>query len=292
MTYKNYDRQEAARASEAKRSELHATLQSGAHALLEEIRSGKSERLLALLDFSGRFYRYSANNQLLILLQCLSRGINPQYIASFTIWKSMDYTVRKGEKGIAIYAPRPHRAVDAESGQESTQMFFKVSHVFADSQVEPMHNDVPALPTFFHRLEGSCDAHYDRLAEVVRSDGIRIVEQAYAGAQGFSAKGLIGITPGLDSTSRFLTLIHEYVHELLHAGSTLEKRVKECQAEATSYIVAHHFGVHNPHTSDYLIRWGNDEKTLLEELAVVQQTASTIITAMSSQECVQESDVA
>jgi len=60
----------------------------------------------------------------------------------------------------------------------------------------------------------------------------------------------------------------------------LEKRVKECQAEATSFIVAYHFGVNNPFSSDYLQTWGNDEKTLMEELEVVQKTAAKIIKKM------------
>lgn len=280
MTYKKYDANEAQQKTEEKRSEMHTLLQNGAKALLEEIHAGKSERLLALFSYSSRFYRYSPNNQLLILLQCLTRGISAQYVASFTTWKRMHYQVRKGERGIAIYVPRPYSRVDETSAQEMTRTFFKVSYVFANTQVEPMNEEVSPLPAFFVPLEGECDALYERLAEVVLRDGIQLVEQDYAGAQGFSTKGRIGIKPGLDSTSGFLTLIHEYAHELLHKGTTLEKQVKECQAEATSYIVAHHFGVKNPYSSDYIQMWGNDEKSLLNELEVVQRIAAFIIERM------------
>ncbi len=139
-----------------------------------------------------------------------------------------------------------------------------------------MRPDVPPIPTFFAPLPGDCESLYERLAHVVREDGIALKEEETYG-QGYSAKGRIGIKIGLDSTSRFLTLVHEYVHELLHAHSKLEKKTKECQAEATSYIVAHHFGIHNPYSADYLHTWGNDEKALLDELDTVQKTAAKII---------------
>ena len=51
-------------------------------------------------------------------------------------------------------------------------------------------------------------------------------------------------------------------------------------AEAVSYIVAHHFGVHNPFSSDYLQMWGNDGQSLLVKIETVQRTATTIIERM------------
>lgn len=109
--------------AEARRSELQSTLKTAAKELLEELRAGKSERLQALLTFGAKFYRYSANNQLLIMIQCMLRGINASHVASFTTWKSMNYAVKKGEKGIGIYAPAPYRVKDEESGEEKQHLF-------------------------------------------------------------------------------------------------------------------------------------------------------------------------
>jgi hypothetical protein len=85
---------------------------------------------------------------------------------------------------------------------------------------------------------------------------------------------------GLDRTREFLVLIHEYAHELSHKGVSLDKTVKECLAEAVSCIVAHHLGVHNPFSSDYLQMWSNNETSLLAEIEIVQRTAATIIERM------------
>ena len=271
-------------AAQEKRDELQRTLQEGARELLEELRQGKSTRLQELIKFSAKFYRYSPLNQRLIQMQCRARGIDAEYVASFTDWKARNYNVKKGERGIAIYQPRPYREIDQETGEETEKLYFKIAYVFANTQVVPARPDVPPLPTFFTELQGDCNALYNRLVEVVKADGIRLIEEEKIAGQGYSAKGLIGLKKGLDSTNRFLTLIHEYAHELLHpAGSTLETRVKECQAEATSFIVAYHFGIDNPFSSDYLQTWGNDEKSLIEELAVVQRTAATIIKKMEGE---------
>jgi hypothetical protein len=97
-------------AAQEKRDELQRTLQEGARELLEELRQGKSSRLQELIKFSAKFYRYSPLNQRLIQMQCRARGIDAEYVASFTDWKARNYNVKKGERGIAIYQPRPCRS--------------------------------------------------------------------------------------------------------------------------------------------------------------------------------------
>jgi hypothetical protein len=57
----------------------------------------------------------------------------------------------------------------------------------------------------------------------------------------------------------------------------LPKGVKECHAEAVSFTVAHHFGIHNPFSSDYLQSWGTTPKELLAKLETVKRTAALII---------------
>lgn len=282
MTTKYQPNKEAA---QEKRNELQNSLQAGTKELLAELRQGKSARLLEIIKFSAKFYHYSPTNQRLIQLQCMRRGIDAEYVASFTDWKARNYSVKKGERGIAIYQPRPYYKIDQETGKETEKLYFKIAYVFANTQVAPMRPDLPPLPTFFTELQGDCEALYDRLTEVVKADGIQLIEEERTYGQGYSAKGRIGLKKGLTSTNRFLTLIHEYAHELLHAGSSLEKRVKECHAEAISFIVAYHFGVNNPFSSDYLQTWGNDEKSLVEELEIVQKTAATIIKKMEKGAC-------
>ena len=159
MSSHKYTPDEAKQQAEAKRSELHNTLQAGLKALLTELRQGKSERLLACLHFGAQFHRYSPHNQLLIWLQCMQRGIEPRYVSGFTTWKRLNYTVKKGEKGIAILAPRPisiKKTVDGEETDEEQQFLsFCIVYVFADTQVEPLKEGLTPFPEFFTPLQGN-----------------------------------------------------------------------------------------------------------------------------------------
>ena len=73
------------------------------------------ETLTAGVAAAAKFHSYSANNQLLILLQA------PQAtrVAGFRRWQSLGRQVRKGEKGIAIMAPCLYRPTKTNpAGQE------------------------------------------------------------------------------------------------------------------------------------------------------------------------------
>ena len=44
--------------------------------------------------------------------------------------------------------------------------------------------------------------------------------------------------------------------------------------------MAHHFGIHNPFSADYLQHWGNTPEDLRAELEIVRKTAAYIIGRM------------
>lgn len=285
MGYRKYNQEEAREKAAEKRRELEATMQQGVQALLAELRQGKSERLMACLTFAARFHRYSARNQWLIMLECRRRGIEPGYVAGFTTWKRLNYTVKEGEKGIPIYAPRPFKTKDKKTDEDVDRVAFRVEHVFTETQVKPLKEGLPSIPQFYVPLAGNVDELGTCLLAVIQQDGIEVVERdlSSSGALGISEKGRISLTLGLASINKFLVLVHEYAHELLHPkeiSASLAKSLKECQAEAVAYIVAYHFGIESPFSSDYLQVWGNDEKSLLAEIETVQQIASIIIKKM------------
>ncbi len=74
---------------------------------------------------------YSANNTLLIAYQAYRRGIEPTYVAGFKAWLKLGRVVRKGERGLAIYAPMGVKDRD-EQGEETGErrMLFRVAKVF------------------------------------------------------------------------------------------------------------------------------------------------------------------
>jgi len=50
-------------------------------------------------------HTYSLGNTLLIAQECRRRGFTPTHVAGFKAWLKLGRGVRKGERGIAIFAP-------------------------------------------------------------------------------------------------------------------------------------------------------------------------------------------
>ena len=70
----------------------------------------------AMLDAAAKFYTYSLNNQLLIMLQAARLGISPTRVAGFGTWKALGRSVVKGSTGLAVLAPCTYTATDAGTG--------------------------------------------------------------------------------------------------------------------------------------------------------------------------------
>lgn len=259
--------------SEAEQT-LRAQVDLGIRDLLGEMQQGRSERLTRYLEFSARFHKYSLHNQFLIYLQCP----HATFVAGYRKWQEWGYQVKKGEKGIRILAPRLTEKEDKETHEVRQVMYFVPVSVFDASQL--IETAEKPLPLFFTPLADDQPELYARLVQVVQENGIRIEESALGLTQGASMGRRIALREDADSRSKFLTLLHEYTHELLHwtpEAKAQSAKAKECHAEVVSYVVAHHFGIHNPFSADYLQHWGNTSKELYEELEIVRHTAAHII---------------
>ena len=83
------------------------------------------------------------SNQQIILGEKIMRGITEE-IHTFEKWKSLGYTVRKGEKStikFPIWKYAGKKIKDEESGEvteSNPHCFMKMSAFFKRSQVEPM----------------------------------------------------------------------------------------------------------------------------------------------------------
>jgi antirestriction protein ArdC len=228
---------------------LLRTVRDGLQALAAELAAGQGERLRAVLDFAGRFHRYSLNNQALIASQCPRAS----YVAGYRTWQKLGYQVRQGERGIRILAPRPYKRA-TDDGEEEQRLSFAAVAVFDAGQL----TETPALPSHRDALPDDQQERYAAVLAAVRAEGIRVEERDDLGsAEGYSAGGVIALRRGLDSRNRTLILLHEWAHELLHRGDgkKLARSRKEAQAEATAYVVGRHFGLEHPFAAEYLQSW-------------------------------------
>ena len=112
---------------------------------VEEIVSGDDWR--RMLKVASKFHRYSFNNQLMIFMQRPDATL----VAGFNRWKSLDRCVKKGEKGIAIFAPCRYKTkIEDDDGSEtSLQQIrgFRVVYVFDTLSRDSRECPAPVTPS-------------------------------------------------------------------------------------------------------------------------------------------------
>lgn len=260
-----------------KRDEAKQLAEQGLAELKQALDAGKSESLKRYLTVMGRFHRYSWNNCFMIALQ----KPDATFVAGFHRWLQLGRYVRKGETGIAIFAPLAYRKRDeaSPSDGEIEVRGFKAVHVFDVSQTEG--EELPELAG----INGEPGLLLIVLEELIRTSGIALVDEDLPpGTHGVSRKGEIAIATGLASGERFAVLAHELAHEWLHdleQRKGLAKTVRETEAEAVAFVVCNAFGLDcSTRSSDYIQLYQGDQETLVGSLERIQRTATKIIGAL------------
>jgi uncharacterized protein YjbI with pentapeptide repeats len=223
--------------------------------LLEGLSAGiadltTSERWTQYLDVQSKFYRYSPNNVMLILLQ------NPYAtrVAGYNAWKALDHQVMAKESALRILAPMRYKKDDAPEGENVREIRgFKLVPVFDISQTEG-----PDLPDVVSKLQGLApDGVFIKLTEFAHGIGFRVErpESLESGANGDTShsEGRIRVVSANSEAQQVKTLAHEIGHALLHdpavdSTNDLERGLKELEAESTAYVICTALGMD---TSDY-----------------------------------------
>lgn len=255
--------------------------------LSEDLKKGHSEYFKEYLVVASKFHKYSFGNQILILCQRPTAS----RVASYDDWKNkFNRQVKKGAKGIKILVPI-FKKIEVENNgmvqEEKRLVSYRIGNVFdvADTEGEE-------IPKFFYGLGDEYTRMYNTLKGIIQKNGVQVVEENTGNAMGSTNGQVIKIHPDQDGNNKFLTLIHELAHTLLHFGpdrASLTTGLKECQAEATAYIVAKYFGLESPISADYLLNWGNDSETLKANLKPVIRASQTIINQLIEEQDVSES---
>ena len=271
-----------------KRDDALKLATTGYEELAGALAEGRSETLMRYLGVMGRFHNYSFRNCMMIAMQ------RPEatQVAGYRKWEQLGRQVKKGETGIGIFAPLVYRKKqdganngnktkdDGENGAEKSLQGFRVVHVFDVSQTEG-----EALPEFA-QVDGDPGKWLVRLASVVQAKGIELeYVDSLGGAQGMSTGGKVVIVESLDAADKFMTLVHEAAHELLHRGARRNEttpKVRETEAEAVGFVVAQAIGLDAVrHAADYIGLYRGDADTLSESMGFIQKTATDLIEALN-----------
>lgn len=266
----------------------------------------ESEKYKDYLRTMSKFHSYSLNNILLIVYQKPEATL----VAGYNKWKTeFSRNVKKGEKGIKIFAPVPYKVkknkgkVDPETKEailgsngnqltetvEFVRQNFKLVSVFDVSQTEGKE-----LPTLATDLAGDV-LQYTAFLEALRcASNVPIRFEDISGtASGYYQlidKEIV-IREGMSQVQTISTIIHEIAHSRLHDIDTIikegteekTKNTKEVEAESISFAVCSYYGIETGGNSlSYIANWssGKQLEELRSSLEVIRKTSSELIKAI------------
>src|SRR5215467_13544912 len=181
------------------------------------------------------FHNYSLGNQLLALVQCQLRGIEPGPINTFPKWQDLKRHVKRGEKALTLCMPvTVKRKEKDDQGNEQDVTFTSFVYkarwfVLAQTDGEAM--GLPPMPAFYaDKALATLDIQRISFAD---TDG---------NCQGYARQRSIAINPVAQLPHK--TLFHELAHVVL--GHTTEadfndseqtpRNLREVEAEAVALL--------------------------------------------------------
>jgi antirestriction protein ArdC len=255
-----------------------------------------SSRYREYLSTMNKFHNYSYNNSMLILLQ----KPEASYVAGYKTWETMDRHVRKGEKGITIFAPCPYKAkkavevIDTETGQvkrdtqgnpmkeekEITYASFKAISIFDISQTEGKE-----LPEIAKELKGTVPDYLMILDSIIDVSPVPIRFELWDDSKkGYYSPlhGEIVIKDAMSDLQTVKTAIHEIAHSILHKDKEHMKdsATMEVEAESVAFVVCQHLGLDtSDYSFGYLAGWSSRKELpeLKSSLQTIQKTAHDVI---------------
>lgn len=270
---------------------MNANVRHSIDDLLSHLKTRLAEpghSLLPLLAVMGRFSKYSLSNQLLIFAQ----RPDATQVMGYRAWQKAGHQVRKGEHGIAIYAPMRFatRTSDDEldeSPSTAPRLGFRIAYVFDVTQVDALPGAAASasVPTPLALAPaGSADAHRaaEQLKALLMGHNVELEYRALEpGLLGYTDGRRITCGTGQPAHVEFSTLVHETTHVLLHFprdGSLRPDLVtRETEAEAVAYLLSAQLGLDGTEASvDYIRAYRGTPDTLEASLVRIHDTAQRL----------------
>lgn len=234
-----------------------------------------------------KFPKYSSLNALLIYMQ------NPKatYVAGYNKWlKDFKRCVKKGEKGIKIFAPLKYKQPkdnneNIDKNDEEIVKGFKVVYVFDISQTEG--KPIPKIE--FPVLTGKVVNYEDIINKLITFTSFKIVFSNTLGTTyglcNFKSNTIF-INDSLYQEETIPTIVHELAHSILHHpdGNKLSKEEMEIEAESVSFIVSSFLGIkYNEFAFKYIVSYGNDKSLsyFISSIERIKQTSDMLINFLS-----------
>lgn len=256
----------------------------------------KSDNFKNYLKVMSRFHTYSARNSLLILMT----NPNATLVAGYKAWvKNFNRYVKKGEKGIPIFAYSPVTCIENKERSDETGntvieqterevSAYKIVHVYDIAQT-----DGTPLPNVAKELNSSVYNYSLLLNSIRRISPFSISFETLDRVKGYCDpdKRQIVVNKGMSEAQTLKTLVHEIVHALNHSkaiDSFMDDRNRteeEVEAECTAFVVLEHYGIDTKDYSfPYIAAWSNgkDSYDLMEVCKRIQVLADDMISKIDT----------
>jgi antirestriction protein ArdC len=177
-------------------------------------------------------------------------------VAGFEAWKKLGRNVKKGEKGIPIFAPAGLGRVTRKNEETGTDelvrswLRFKIVYVFDVSQTEgdELHSITKAIPeTPFASNIATLNRVALAIPDTVSAIEVRAREPGESATAGGwynrETKAIVVIDEGTEA-AKFRVLVHEVAHAILHGKEDHHGRPeREVEAESVAYVVCDALGL-------------------------------------------------
>ncbi|MFL6215178.1 MAG: ArdC-like ssDNA-binding domain-containing protein [Blastocatellia bacterium] len=185
-----------------------------------------------LLKAYSIYYGYSIGNQMLALLRCEMRGIEPGPINTHVRWQKLGRQVRKGERALTLCMPLvAKRKNDSDETEQFVTAFVYKPRWFVLSQTDGEPIEMPQI------------ADWSKARALA---ALNITEATFTdtngNVQGYARKREIGISPVAAMPHK--TLLHELGH--IELGHTVElefndteqtpRNLREVEAESIALL--------------------------------------------------------
>ena len=191
-----------------------------------------------IMEAYSAFHKYSIANQILALVQCHERGLEPGPINTFPGWQALGRNVKRGERALMLCMPITRRVRDEESPDSESEnhertftTFTYKPHWFVISQTVGDEFTPPCLPEW--NAQQALAALDIEQISFNHTDG---------NCQGYARHRQIAINPVAQLPHK--TLFHEAAHVIL--GHTTEsdfadtertpKNLREVEAESVALL--------------------------------------------------------
>jgi len=214
-----------------------------------------------LLEAYTSFYGYSIGNQILALVQCHQRDLQPGPIATYPGWLEKGRQVRKGEKALTLCQPISFK--DKADPDERRLGFMYKPRWFVLSQTEGEPVPPPTIPEW-SKIDALFELDIEQVA-FTHTDG---------NTQGYARERTVAISPIAALPHK--TLFHELAHVVLgHTaeaefsdGELTPRSLREVEAECVALICCETLGLDGAdYARGYVQNWNRSGEAVPEQSA-------------------------